>query len=831
MRKSRFYQISGNFRSGILSPAAQDDVTREDWLNGAAELTNFDILRDGGIRTRPRLVRGPQVPSLVRRVLYDFPEGGYWFHTPDAMGNLPEGARPLLLDGSPFLTLTLPGRWSNPTAVVLADVRLRKGPWNVGGELVFGVEVQAERLQDGTRPGPWTALDDVGNDGYHRYAFAPGRVRRDVVVQIPVSRNDRYRRLRGMRLRVRIDPGSPEGQTLAGQPLELRIAGAYAFDTRDLRAAVDRGGTHLQTLLDRQHGEGVRYFSRNPALPPDEPDPEQVPAAEQGWRIIPWTLRDLDLALVIGMNEMMVVGAPRTKTPWVPAVVVPPDAAWAFTKRQLEELDWATYGSHLLLAHEEFPRPLEVRLSGTGQLSVDYLKMENVPQLPPRLAPEARLDVRTDMDGQIVLDQAEPAQGAATRAVVPTNVRGVAGVGRAVVRWDDVGASRYFVFAQPEATYQGRDDPLWPYPGVQRQQSDTNVHEFTGLAGGTEYRFAVVSQVDVGPNAIAGITEPDDADDLVLTALRGALASTVLRGSASTTVDGAVSLNWNDVTDASGFRLEVRVGLGAWTTAAQQPVQRLPGMGGRPATSMTFQGTSGVQYSFRMVSTAPDRVDSPPSNEVVVQPMANLPGVPGGLTATLDPNVNGRVELTWDAGRNASSYDVEWDDNAGFSSPRQVNRSSRTYTLSFSPDMGAYAQQHWRVRSQRISAQGVLESAWVTGTFTPAWVPLAAAPTNLRIASIGAISGVHWDWPTYGAGLYRGAPDWEVQFGPADPGQAWYGIEINPAGRVPARPFLHNNGNQLPGARFRVRVRAAHRGASPIIRSPWSGTLTYTVPG
>ena len=823
MRKSRFYQISGNFRSGILSPAAQDDITREDWLNGAAELTNFDILRDGGIRTRPRLERGPRVPALTRWVLDDSnaahvpnkPAGGWWFSTDSADQGI--GARPLLRDGTPFLTLELPGRHSDVRAVLLEDVRLRQGPWQVGGELVFGVDVLADRVPGGTPV--WSPIDlrpdesdtlvpYTGGNPYSRYAFAPGRVRRDVAVQIPTEVSLQYRRTQKMRFKVRIDPASDNGRELALRTLELRIAGARAFDSRDPDRPPPSVRQYQSTL-------GVR----------------NVEEGEQAWRIIPWTLRHLDLALVIGMEKMVVVGAERTKTPWTPAIVVPEDNAWFFTRDQLREMTWAAYGSHLILSHVEFPYPLEVRLSGTGQLAVDYLQLVNLPQLPARLAPEARLDVRTDDEGRIVLDQPEPAQGAATRAVPPTNVVGRATVGGAVLGWDDVGADRYRVYWQTRVQYNARlasDQDLWTGTGVSTMTVETNAAIVPGLLGGTEYQFAVVSVVAQGrPNALAGETDPEDADDLFLTVLVAPLPAPVLSGTASTTADGTVNLTWTVPLGARTFRLEVRVGTGAWVDSAQQPA---PNAFFRPR--LTYAGTPGTTYSFRLYANAPNRNESAASNVITVGVARLAPARPRPFTTTYDPNVNGRVTLTVPAAANAESYDWQVASDSAFADLElDTNQSSRTLAMTWPRVGSGWTQRYVRVRSVRITADGPQRSAWRSTSFTPRWVPFPDKPTNLRTASIAGLNGIHWTWPTYGAGLYQGNPDWEVQFGPRDPAQPWFGIETNPSGTVPARAFSNANGVQTAGQRYRVRVRAAHLQASPPIRSPWSDTLNYTVPG
>ena len=62
-RNQRWYAQQGTFRSGILSPAAQEQVDKAFYQEGAAQLRNFRVLRDGGIVGRPGLVRHLRVDA------------------------------------------------------------------------------------------------------------------------------------------------------------------------------------------------------------------------------------------------------------------------------------------------------------------------------------------------------------------------------------------------------------------------------------------------------------------------------------------------------------------------------------------------------------------------------------------------------------------------------------------------------------------------------------------------------------------------------------------------------------------------------------------------
>ena len=615
MRKSRFYQISGNFRSGILSPAAQDDITREDWLNGAAEISNFDILRDGGIRTRPRLVSaGFGLPRLRRSILAGTTPaigGGLHFSSNPAIAD----ASPIELNRNPFLNVRFSTERNNVRAVVFEGVRLRQGPWNVNGELVFAAEVTSDPTP--TSDADWTRIGS-GEDPYRQYGFVPGRVRRDVVVQIPRDEGSEYRNLRQMRLRVKIDPDSDNGRELALRTLEL--------------------------LIDR-----VKVYDRRA---PDTPA-DAIPADDFGYRIVPWVLRSFDMALVIAQDAMLVVGAPRTDDPWEPKRIVSPDPAWAFTRKQLRELTWCAYGSHLLLFHSDFPRPLEVRLSGVGQIAVSYLPMENTPQLPARLDAEARLDVR-QVGEELVLDQPEPATGAATRAIVPANIIGVAQVNAARLVWADVGASRYQVLYQTESDYAGRTGDLWPSGDLNITTETVTVPRatVTGLLGGTAYRFAIVSVVDAGPNALAGETDPADADDIVLTVLRAALGAASISVGTDAETDGLMLVSWSAVTDTQAWKLKVTTNNGAsWRVVSDT----IPG----GTTRYRYAGTPGVSYGFRVTATSTVAPDGPVSNEAYATAVRIGPAGPSGPLWDADPNVNGRITFNWGPGARAESYDLQ----------------------------------------------------------------------------------------------------------------------------------------------------------------------------
>ena len=390
-RAQRWNQIYGTFRSGQLSPAAQDDVQSDVWQNAAAAITNFRIERDGGLSPRPALRRSDikvlvpthgllvkpkdnpndedevqktariavpvggvsatpnfTTPIMAPPDLYTTPsqygppygsQGGvFWLGDEDNPRTFHTNGAP---DGTPLLRIVFPEPVS-PGAITFHGVRITSGDRThiSAGRRRLNLAVflgTGSTNVIGGLDGRWASRDTAGpgnEDELAPGAFSPGIVRRDLV--IPCDGNlatDERPELTYIDIRCR----------RAGERVSVGIDGISCFDRK--------GGTLLPS--------GVH----------DRP-----------FRILPWAIRSIPYVLTLGLDHMQWVQLNPDESKG-PARRVGGESVWHFTARQLREMTWASYGGNLLLFHHDFPFPLEVRLptGRTPRLEVSPLRLNNVP--------------------------------------------------------------------------------------------------------------------------------------------------------------------------------------------------------------------------------------------------------------------------------------------------------------------------------------------------------------------------------------------------------------------------------------------------------------------
>ena len=449
----RWNTIYGTFRSGQLSPASQDDVGNEVWQNGAAEITNFRIERDGGLSPRPALRRsdievlvptrgllagaririreGGVLTSLAlsppfaasqeeeRRgevaddlytleSVYGPPygkEGGaVWLGGPETTriletGNAPPNTSLLRIE---FPEPVDPSDAVNPGAITFHGVRLTAGDRTHIEENITRLNL-AVWLGTGNpdqNTGRWAAPDTAGaadEDPFTPGAFAPGILRRDLV--IPCDIGERVP-LTYIELRAR-------SQSTSAQ-VSVGIDGVSCFGKE--------GGTELpEGVLDRP------------------------------WRLLPWPVRSIPYVLTLGMDHMQWVQLSPDERRG-PQRRVSGESVWHFTARQLRELTWSTYGGNLALWHQDFPHGLEVKLplGRTPRLRVLPLPLVNVPfvtdDASERVLPEIS-GIGTEVELAPIGttdEEAVPFAPQVFREIVPTS-SGVA------ARWPDTGAEYYLL--------------------------------------------------------------------------------------------------------------------------------------------------------------------------------------------------------------------------------------------------------------------------------------------------------------------------------------------------------------------------------------------------
>ena len=89
---------------------------------------------------------------------------------------------------------------------------------------------------------------------------------------------------------------------------------------------------------------------------------------------------------------------------------------------------------------------------------------------------------------------------------------------------------------------------------------------------------------------------------------------------------GNLSVGWNSVSGASGYKVQWKSGNQNWSSSKQND---------ETGTSSSITGlTAGTEHTVRVIATKTNAVDASPSNEVKGTPYAQTPGQVQGLSAS-----------------------------------------------------------------------------------------------------------------------------------------------------------------------------------------------------
>lgn len=117
----------------------------------------------------------------------------------------------------------------------------------------------------------------------------------------------------------------------------------------------------------------------------------------------------------------------------------------------------------------------------------------------------------------------------------------------------------------------------------------------------------------------------------------------------------SITITWNNITNNTGYKIERKVGTGAWVEHA---------INGMDITTYTDTGlTVGTVYSYRVIAMG-SAGNSLPSNEVstITRPAAPTLNVPTGIT-------NCQMNLSWTSVTGASSYTLYFKEAGGTYAP------------------------------------------------------------------------------------------------------------------------------------------------------------------
>ena len=797
-RNSRWFEIRGSFRSGILSAAAQEQVDDAVYREGAANLENFRVLRDGGLAGRPGLVRGSVtaddlVGPVVPSPRYGLLAGREWrtgyadARVDDFAGQRPDLTQagrtfPAALYDSPGGIALLERVFSIeagetvdtarnvieidlapgvPRALTLHGCQLVQGHWRTDNAMTFAAYYV--QRSDGVEV---PCIATPSNNPFARGQFAPGILPRDIVLPL-----------------VQAQPGQPLPPPQDVSSFRLRVAAA---------------GASLPLTLAIQ---GVSCFSTDPpgggALPADAMN-ERITLSQDvfgdPYRILPWQVGGEVFVLVLGMEWVAYYARPAGG---LPVFREGGTDVWSFTERQLRELTWTAYGTSVLLFHHDFPWPLEVVFPENPQsnLQVRYLPLQNIPRAPEDAVEQAR---RTTYVGQTLL--------AGTR---PSGLRAETRGTTLLTRWLSTGAPRYRV-----RWAQASEAPAtWP----NNLFVSTPSYSIPNITPGANYVVSVSSipQADVPVRPADPIDRDATGESLAVESVFQARFAAPadpsnLMLANSTVTDGVLDLAWDAVPDADGYDVDWRnEGNPLWTRLASPTTNR----------ASTVAGI-GTVWEFRVRAfrgTGNARNDSQWSATVSRESRYLIPAVPGGLAGARKADVDGGIAITWNAAARARGYELQWATGGGaFGSANQASYTGRSVNTDF--EVGPVTRLRVRaVRGATATTPGAnaQRSGWSAPIqVVPRWrTPAAPASATLvaREAPTDPSDGLmRVTWPA--AAL---AQTYEVQT--QRPGRAW--SQSNNRG-LAQRSW---DENFTPGNRIRMRVRSVRGGGSQRPEySPWT---------
>ena len=658
-RTQRWNTIHGTFRSGQLSPAAQDDISADVWQQGAARLRNFRVQRDGGLETRPALRRTGLVVPIPRRGLlaggHIAPTAASIFSNSRILTGLQvpldfysvasRYGAPYGKDGgvlwlgdestprtfatttatpphTPLLRVVFPERVS-PSAITFHGVHLLPGfdrTYTEGSITRLNLAVWLGTADPGGSPfdptqGKWAAFDtgiaDV-EDPFTPGAFAPGLIRRDLV--IPLDANPEVGP-DGNVVTERTPIYYVDVRVQANQPAGIGIDGVSCFG--------DAGGVEL------------------PAGVHDRP-----------YRIIPWPIRSQPFALLLGMDYAAWIQLP-TEPGADPVRRAFGTAVWHFTARQLRELTWARLGGDLLLVHHEFPFPLRVVLPTDAErlLRILPLRLINIPFIPREAQDRVQPDVSTIGD-ELELAPIRPTDERPV-PLAPTAMERVSLSDTSIVmQWTDTGADSYSV-------EYGLEHP--PGSPTQIDTAGAPLFALVGLRPGQIYRVRLRAHVGTDtsewtPWWTMETTREAPAIPGVVT-----LTSPAVAMDGTTPRDGFLRASWTAVPAADRYQVAVAPEGDAFVLRGE-PVER---------PTLVLIAAAGSRYRVRVrtlqlpIRTAGGRHYSRPSAgpwsaiaEIVGR--AVPPAKVENLTATRITNVNGGIRLAWDPAARAETYEIQY---------------------------------------------------------------------------------------------------------------------------------------------------------------------------
>ena len=200
-----------------------------------------------------------------------------------------------------------------------------------------------------------------------------------------------------------------------------------------------------------------------------------------------------------------------------------------------------------------------------------------------------------------------------------------------------------------------------------------------------------------------------------------------VQGLTATPGDTELTLEWTQVPDATGYKVQWKSGAQSFANAATRNREATLYSGSTTLHSISGL-TNGTAYTVRVFATKRHQNDGTPSEEVTETPAIPPPAQVQGLTVT--PG-NGRLTLGWTRMPDATGYKVQWKSGAQtFADAGATNRESiidstlvTTYRIGGLVNGTTYTV---RMIATKTGASDGLASDEVSGT--PQDIPPAQVP-------------------------------------------------------------------------------------------------------
>ena len=231
------------------------------------------------------------------------------------------------------------------------------------------------------------------------------------------------------------------------------------------------------------------------------------------------------------------------------------------------------------------------------------------------------------------------------------------------------------------------------YGGGLQTDTVSNRAVITGLTSGTVYYVRVIAR-RAGANYGSYSTE---------TSAR-TLASPpgpVTNVAATAQTYNTISLSWDAVSGATGYKIQWRTSSGQFSASAQ-------------ITTLTNSGTitglaEGTTYYIQVISTKTGAGDGTPSAAITATTALQSPAKVTGVT--LSTTTSTEIVVSWDITTHATGYTVQWDTTNSFATPVAEHAGQdgtiNTYTIG---GLTANTTYYVRVIATRVNAADALPS-------------------------------------------------------------------------------------------------------------------------